>query len=1070
MATRQEIQFPDHTAPDFDPDQIFIAPNGQAYKWNGFGWELVQQELPEGEVTQDEFQVDQKRQDDALSAERAARIENDAALDLAIKTEAERNGREHSDIWAMIDSISTDGFVSQEQYEFDQKRQDDAIDAERATRAAGEIRFDQGIKELVGKNEREHSDLYAKIDEGNDEFLQQLAQEQYERMDADQKLLARINGLEIPEMPGDYDDSGLRELIENEGALRATGDAALNAKIELTEDKVVALNQKLEEEKAFRVEGDQALEDGIKQNNNEIGQFREDLESEAYLRQLGDQELDEKIGFSEQRLDRVQEELVSEKQFRIEGDQILDDKIGLTERRLDVVQEELVKEKQFRVEADQDLEEGIKQNNNEIGQFREDLEQEKALRAAGDADLEQGIRQNSYEIGEFREQLEAEKAFRVAGDEELEEGIKQNNNEIGEFREALEQEAALRSTGDQILDDKIGLTEQRLDVVQEELVKEKQFRVEADQEQNAVIESLLRQAEDLREAGEIEKAARLEGDIKLAQNLVEEARIRADEDYKLLARINGLEIPEMPEDYDDSGLRELIENESALRSTGDAALNIKMEQLNELESEERKRVDINLQNQIDALQDQYIYYGDNPPAEPHIGGQLWFSTAEEELTLYIYDGTNWVPASPPVSLDGIQKQVDGAHAATSEALQKVNYLQMQVDQTTEMGKWDQERQDEKIAELEAEVDDLRPTIERGSWLYNPDPESVTIPQPGEYHAYVYVSDDYCKQQLGECLLNAAGDTTAASQCNRENEDCLKKLGEADTNVSWHEVEWFCVAKADLDGRAHNFGDVVPGMYIEAVNLDGSGHGLYIIETKSTSPARCGLEVTPVHSTGRPNGKAVIKIFKMAEAANPDAYLLKSGDTMSGDLTLAADAYNSNSSNYPALKLSHPNSEGNPAVYTIRATNSGFDFNSGLIVASTISASANLQYKGSTRVGLNSSGGYLSFGTDSSKRALQWNSEGQVVKITGASGYGKEGQVLTRTSNNIEWATPAFAPKPGPFTWKWEKRTSGTASSGCMWWESSKFLYLSKTTAEGAELQVHSNFGNKRHNFPKLLLA
>ena len=75
-----------------------------------------------------------------------------------------------------------------------------------------------------------------------------------------------------------------------------------------------------------------------------------------------------------------------------------------------------------------------------------------------------------------------------------------------------------------------------------------------------------------------------------------------------------------------------------------------------------------------------------------------------------------------------------------------------------------------------------------------------------------------------------------------------------------------LAKADLNGRAHGFGDVVPGMYIEAVNLDGSGHGLYIIEGKSTSH-RCGFKVQPVHSTGHPNGKAVIKIFKMAEAAN-----------------------------------------------------------------------------------------------------------------------------------------------------------------------------------------------------------
>ena len=51
------------------------------------------------------------------------------------------------------------------------------------------------------------------------------------------------------------------------------------------------------------------------------------------------------------------------------------------------------------------------------------------------------------------------------------------------------------------------------------------------------------------------------------------------------------------------------------------------------------------------------------------------------------------------------------------------------------------------------------------------------------------------------------------------------------------------------------------MYIEAVNLDGSGHGLYIIEGKSPSPKGT---VKPVHSTGHPNGKAVLKIFKMAE--------------------------------------------------------------------------------------------------------------------------------------------------------------------------------------------------------------
>ena len=197
---------------------------------------------------------------------------------------------------------------------------------------------------------------------------------------------------------------------------------------------------------------------------------------------------------------------------------------------------------------------------------------------------------------------------------------------------------------------------------------------------------------------------------------MEEARVRADEDYKL-ARINGLDIPEMPQDYDDFGLRELIENESALRSTGDAALNIKMEQLNELESEERKRADINLQNQIDALQDQYIYYGDNPPAEPHIGGQLWFSTAEEELTLYIYDETNWVPASPRSAWMASKSRSMVPMLQPAKRCRRSTTCRCRLikNRIRQMGS---KRQDEKLAELEARPM-ISANIERGV-AHNPD--------------------------------------------------------------------------------------------------------------------------------------------------------------------------------------------------------------------------------------------------------------------------------------------------------------------------------------------------------------
>ena len=38
-------------------------------------------------------------------------------------------------------------------------------------------------------------------------------------------------------------------------------------------------------------------------------------------------------------------------------------------------------------------------------------------------------------------------------------------------------------------------------------------------------------------------------------------------------------------------------------------------------------------------------------------GDLWFNTTDTELTLYVYDGSVWVPAALPVSLDGIDSWI-----------------------------------------------------------------------------------------------------------------------------------------------------------------------------------------------------------------------------------------------------------------------------------------------------------------------------------------------------------------------------------------------------------------------------
>ena len=298
-----------------------------------------------------------------------------------------------------------------------------------------------------------------------------------------------------------------------------------------------------------------------------------------------------------------------------------------------------------------------------------------------------------------------------------------------------------------------------------------------------------------------------------------------------------------------------------------------------------------------------VYVGENEPPNTPQTGELWYCTDEQYLTLFIYTGTTWAAAAPPVSLDGIEAGIAGLTFAvdelktitTGQGNEIADAKSVQYGFATAIKHLDddQKRQDEKISELEGEVDDLKPTIERGVWTYNASPENVNNPLPGEYHAYVMVSDEYCKLKLSECYVEAntsEDPEEAARQCNRENTECVDKIGQPDADVPWHEVRFILLGKADDDGRLHDFGDVVPGMYVEAINLDGSGHGLYVIEDKSTAPVRTGLTVTPVHSTGHPNGKAVIKVFKMAEAANPEDYVKKAGDTMTGKLHIKSNTF------------------------------------------------------------------------------------------------------------------------------------------------------------------------------------
>ena len=67
-----------------------------------------------------------------------------------------------------------------------------------------------------------------------------------------------------------------------------------------------------------------------------------------------------------------------------------------------------------------------------------------------------------------------------------------------------------------------------------------------------------------------------------------------------------------------------------------------------------------------------VELSETPPSNPD-DGDLWFDTSPDELTLFVYseDSSAWIPAAPPVSLDGINATIDAALLVQSELLERV---------------------------------------------------------------------------------------------------------------------------------------------------------------------------------------------------------------------------------------------------------------------------------------------------------------------------------------------------------------------------------------------------------------
>ena len=113
-----------------------------------------------------------------------------------------------------------------------------------------------------------------------------------------------------------------------------------------------------------------------------------------------------------------------------------------------------------------------------------------------------------------------------------------------------------------------------------------------------------------------------------------------------------------------------------------------------------------------AVKDAMVHVGDTPP-DNATEGQLWWSQNDDELTLYIRIDDTWVPASPPVSLDGIETSITGIQGDLIELHNNVRDVKGDVvltNQDLQALAQDQTRQDEAITTNGRDITQLRSRV------------------------------------------------------------------------------------------------------------------------------------------------------------------------------------------------------------------------------------------------------------------------------------------------------------------------------------------------------------------------
>ena len=241
---------------------------------------------------------------------------------------------------------------------------------------------------------------------------------------------------------------------------------------------------------------------------------------------------------------------------------------------------------------------------------------------------------------------------------------------------------------------------------------------------------------------------------------------------------------------------------------------------------------------------------------------FWFHT--DELVLYVCYEDAWFPVSS-IGEGGVSTETFTYTIANIRNIIDEVYLK-NIAQDNRL-----DVIEANIGELEEEIDAIAPSNERGEWTFNP----LGVASPGNY-----------------AFLDGSTQPT-------ERFDAAAII---------------YVSTRDSDNVTHSFNNHEVGEYLQIFNKNDDGYGLYQltdIDDNSSSPnpffAFTVDFVRSLVTVPKAVGRGRFKFFTIADG-DPNAYVLKTGDTMTGGLEFKRkEGLPAEDWHYTYLHASEPNS-------------------------------------------------------------------------------------------------------------------------------------------------------------------